>query len=108
MPNDILSILNESGGLNAKVFSLVRLKLLASLAALGPDGATYRELRAALDINDGVLFANLNVLKEMGYLISGKITSEGKELELYTITPEGQEEWKRTRTWLCRFLHWGT
>jgi len=42
------------------------------------------------------------------YLASGKITSEGKELELYTITPEGQEEWKRTRTWLCRFLHWGT
>ena len=42
MQNDILSILNESEGLNAKVFSLVRLKLLASLAALGPDGATYR------------------------------------------------------------------
>lgn len=107
MQNDILSILNESEGLNAKVFSLVRLKLLASLATLGPDGATYRELRAALDINDGVLFANLNVLKDMGYLTSGKITSEGKELELYTITTEGQDEWKRTRTWLCRFLHCG-
>ena len=78
MQNDILSILNESEGLNAKVFSLVRLKLLASLAAPGPDGATYRELRAALDINDGVLFANLNVLKDMGYLTSEKITSEGK------------------------------
>ena len=66
MQNDILSILNESEGLNAKVFSLVRLKLLASLAALGPDGATYRELKAALDINDGVLFANLNVLERHG------------------------------------------
>ena len=98
MQNDILSILNESEGLNAKVFSLVRLKLLASLAALGPDGATYRELKAALDINDGVLFANLNVLKDMGYLTSEKITSEGKELELYTITTEGQDEWKRTQS----------
>lgn len=107
MQNDILSILNESEALNAKVFSLVRLKLLASLAALGPDGATYRELKAALDINDGVLFANLNVLKDMGYLTSEKITSEGKELELYTITPEGQDEWKRTKTWLCRFLQCG-
>jgi len=107
MQNDILSILNESEGLNAKVFSLVRFKLLASLAALGQDGATYRELKAALDINDGVLFANLNVLKDMGYLTSGKITSEGKELELYTITPEGQDEWKRMRAWLCRFLHCG-
>ena len=38
MQNDILSILNESEGLNAKVFSLVRLKLLASLAAPGPMG----------------------------------------------------------------------
>jgi len=107
MQDDILSIINESGALNAKVFSLVRLKLLASLAALGLDGATYRELKAALDINDGVLFANLNVLKDMGYLTSEKITSEGKELELYIITPEGQDEWKRTKTWLCRFLHCG-
>lgn len=107
MPDDILSIMNESGGLNAKAFSLARLKLLASLATLGPDGATYRELKAALDINDGVLFANLNVLKDMGYLTSGKITSEGKELELYTITAEGQDEWKRMRTWLCRFLRCG-
>ena len=107
MQIDTLSILAESEGLNAKVFSLVRFKLLASLAALGQDGATYRELKAALDINDGVLFANLNVLKDMGYLTSGKITSEGKELELYTITPEGQDEWKRMRAWLCRFLHCG-
>jgi hypothetical protein len=43
----------------------------------------------------------------MGYLTSGKITSEGKELELYIITTEGQDEWKRIRTWLCRFLHCG-
>jgi len=107
MQNDILSILNESEALNAKVFSLVRLKLLASLAVLGFDGATYRELKAALDINDGVLFANLNVLKDMGYLTSEKITSEGKELELYIITPEGQDEWKRTKAWLCRFLNCG-
>jgi DNA-binding MarR family transcriptional regulator len=107
MNHDVLSILNESEALNAKIFSLVRLKLLASLAVLGPDGATYRELKAALTINDGVLFANLNVLKDMGYLTSEKITSEGKELELYTITREGQDEWKRIRTWLCRFLHCG-
>ena len=107
MQNDTLSVMNDSEGLNAKVFSLVRLKLLASLAVLGPDGATYRELKAALAINDGVLFANLNVLKEMGYLTSEKITSEGKELELYTITPGGQDAWEKTRTWLCRFLRCG-
>ncbi len=107
MPDDILSILNESEALNAKVFSLVRMKLLASLAALGADGATYRELKAALSINDGVLFANLNVLKDMGYLTSEKIISDGKELELYTITPEGQDEWERITSWLRRFLDCG-
>jgi hypothetical protein len=105
--HDVLSILNESQALNAKIFSLVRLKLLSSLTALGPDGATYRELKAALDMNDGVLFANLNVLKDMGYLTSEKIVFEGKELELFTITIEGQEEWMRTRTWLCKFLTCG-
>ncbi len=107
MQDDILSVLNGSIGLNAKIFSLVRLKLLASLVSLGPDGATYRELKAALNMNDGVLFANLKVLEDMGYLTSGKITSEEKELELYTITPEGQDEWERTRAWLCRFLRCG-
>jgi len=104
MHSDFLSVMNESQALNAKVFSLVRLKLLASLAVLGPDGATYRELKAALDINDGLLFANLNVLKENGYLVSGKVTSDGKELELYSITPDGLDEWNRVRDWLCRFL----
>jgi len=104
MHSDFLSVMNESQALDAKVFSLVRLKLLASLAVLGPDGATYRELKAALGINDGVLFANLNVLKDNGYLVSGKITSDGKELELYTITQEGVEEWDRVKNWLCRFL----
>ena len=59
-------------------------------AALGPDGATYRELKAALDINDGVLFANLNVLKEMGYLAPVKITSEGKKLESIPSRPKGR------------------
>ena len=107
MQNNVLSILNESQALNAKIFSLVRLKLLASLAALGPDGATYRELKAALDINDGVLYSNLNVLKDIGYLASEKIIFEGKELELFTITTEGQDEWTRTRDWFCRFLQCG-
>jgi len=104
MHSDFLSVMNESAALNAKVFSLVRLKLLASLAVLGPDGATYRELKATLEINDGVLFSNLHVLIEMGYLVSEKITSEGKGLELFSITPEGLEEWNIVKEWLCRFL----
>jgi len=107
MHRDTLSIMDESQALNAKIFSLTRLKLLSSLAVLGPDGATYRELKAALGIQDGVLYANLQALEEMGYLASKKIKFEGKELQLFSITSEGQEEWKRTREWLCRFLQCG-
>jgi len=107
MHHDVLSIVNESQALNAKMFSLVRLKLIASLAALGPDGATYRELKAALEINDGVLYSNLNVLKDFGYLTSEKIIFEGKELELFAITLQGLDEWARTREWLCKFLQCG-
>ena len=68
---------------------------------------TYRELKAALDISNSVLYSNLNVLRDVGYLSSEKITFEGKELELFAITDEGQEEWTRTRIWLCRFLQCG-
>ncbi|MFA5294978.1 MAG: transcriptional regulator [Methanoregulaceae archaeon] len=107
MHHDVLSIVNESQALNAKMFSLVRLKLIASLAALGPDGATYRELKAALEINDGVLYSNLNVLKDFGYLTSEKIIFEGKELELFAVTSQGLDEWARTREWLCKFLQCG-
>ena len=33
-----------------------------------------------------------------------KVTLEGKELELYAITPEGLLEWRRIRSWLCKLL----
>lgn len=107
MQVDFLSLMDESQTLNSKLFSLVRLKLLGSLFVLGPDGATYRELKATLGVSDGVLYSNLNVLKDMGYLESEKVEFEGKELELFTITPEGKEEWCRIKAWLCDFLQCG-
>ena len=50
------------------------------------------------------MLANLKKLVEMGYLRSEKVTLEGKELELYAITPEGLAEWRRVRGWLCKLL----
>ena len=58
---------------------------------LGPDGATYRELKAALEVSDGALYANLNALIAMGYLESEKVSVENKELESYRITTAGPE-----------------
>lgn len=105
--NDFLELVAQSHALNSKIFSLVRLQLLASLAALGPDGATYRELKAALGLSDGALFANLKALLLMGYIKSGKISLEGKNLESFRITADGLEQWVRTKEWLCRFLECG-
>jgi len=101
---DFLSLVAQSRLLNTKVFSLSRLMLLSSLAILKEDGATVRELKAALDISDGTLYANLKALAEMGYVRSEKVILEGKELESFRITPDGITEWERIHAWLCKFL----
>lgn len=107
LDGDLLGLLAESHGLNARVFSLLRLQLLQGLAALGPDGATFRELKAALEVSDGALYANLKALIGMGYLEPEKVQVESKELESYRITTAGAEEWERVRGWLCRFCECG-
>lgn len=107
MKESFLEVISEAGSLNSKVFSLSRMQLLASLSDLGQDGATYRELKAALDLSDGALYANLKALEEMGYLKSAGVKVEGKALESYLITPEGKEEWARVKTWLSKFLACG-
>lgn len=107
LDGDLLGLLAESHGLNARVFSLLRLQLLQGLTPLGPDGATFRELKAALEVSDGALYANLKVLIAMGYLEPEKVSVENKELESYRITPAGAGEWERVRDWLCRFCACG-
>lgn len=107
LDGDLLGLLAESHGLNARVFSLLRLQLLQGLASLGPDGATFRELKAALEVSDGALYANLKALIAMGYLEPEKVSVENKELESYRITPSGSGEWERVRDWLCRFCECG-
>jgi len=71
------------------------------------DGATFRELKAALGLNDGSLYANLNVLVEMGYLKAATVKVENKALGSYMITPAGIEEWERVKAWLCKFVSCG-
>ena len=107
LDGDLHGVLAETRGHNARVFSLLRLQLLQGLASLGPDGATFRELKAALEVSDGALYANLKALIAMGYLEPEKVSVENKELESYRITPSGSGEWERVRDWLCRFCECG-
>ncbi len=104
---DFISLVGESKVLNSKVFSLTRLQLLANIACLQGESATYRELKAGLQLSDGALFSNLKVLEKMGYLKLEKVQFEGKELDAYKITLEGLEEWKQVRNWLSKFVEVG-
>jgi len=104
MPDDLITVVEESEDVDSTIISRVRLEILWALSELGEDGATARQLKAGLNLGDGVLYANLKKLVEMGYLRSEKVTLEGKELELYAITPEGLLAWQRVRGWLCKLL----
>ena len=107
MDSDFLSLIEESKALNSSVFSLIRMQLLSSIASVGKDGVTYRELKAALQVTDGALYTNLNALKETGYITSKKITLEGKDLESYQITQGGQEAWGHIKDWLKKLVDCG-
>lgn len=106
MKDKFLEIVNESGNLNSKLFSLSRIKILWALSELGEDGATARQIKNGLNIgNDGSTYSNLNALVEMGYLRMEKVTFESKEnLELYVITPAGLEEWNKIKNWFSMFV----
>jgi hypothetical protein len=105
MQQDFLTIIEEANALNSKIFSLIRFELMANLVIFGNDGVTYRELKAALKLNDGVLYSNLQTLAIMGYVSVSTIKYENKDLQLFKITPEGLNEWMNVRAWLCKFLN---
>jgi DNA-binding PadR family transcriptional regulator len=107
MNSDFLSLIKESEALNSDVFSLIRLLLLSSIASVGADGVTYRELKAALRVSDGALFTNLKSLEKTGYVVSEEITLEGKKLQSFKITQEGLIAWERIRNWLKKFVECG-
>ena len=107
MDGDFLELIEESKVLNTKVFSLIRLKILFGLSSLGQDGSTYRELKAALELGDGALYANLKALMAMGYIQSETVELEGKKLEHFRITKEGVAEWERAGSWLRKLLSCG-
>lgn len=97
-----LALVSESKSLNSDVFSLARLLLLDSLAEVELDGASFRELKAALDLTDGALYSNLQALVKMGYLTEETENYEGKEQALYKITQAGKEEWTKVKNWLLK------
>ena len=100
MEDGILGLVRESHSLNSKLISVPRLLLLTSLENLGLDGAAYRELKAALEMDDGLLYSNLAALEEMGYVKEQDVKIGNKELASYHICEEGREALIQARVWL--------
>lgn len=107
MNGDFTAVVRGSKALNSKLFSLPRLLILLAIENLGPDGAQYRELKAGLELDDGVLYSNLNALKKMQYITEIKVKIEGKELTSFAITEEGKNALNSIRKWLKISLEGG-
>ncbi len=97
---DIRELVRDAQALNSKLISVPRLLILFSLEGLGRDGAAYRELKAGLEMDDGLLYSNVDALKEMGYVKEKDIRLENKEMTSYYITEEGKEALSSARAWL--------
>jgi DNA-binding MarR family transcriptional regulator len=105
MMNDrIIGLVSEAKALNSKIFSLPKLLILLSIENLGSDGATYRELKAGLGLDDGILYSSLISMKKMGYISEQRIKVEKKEMSSYSITPEGKGAIKAVRAWIGRWM----
>lgn len=96
----IRELVQESLSLNSKIISTPRLLILLSLEKLGLDGAAYREIKAGLEMDDGLLYSNLRALEEMGYIKEKDIILGNKEMSSYHITDEGLEALNLVRMWL--------
>lgn len=102
MHGHLVDLAAESKALNSKIFSLPRLLLLSALAELpNGEGAIYRELKAGLSLEDGVVFANLKVLIEYGYVKESKVKLEKEKMTQYEITESGRDALSQVRAWLA-------
>jgi len=102
----ILRLVEEANQLNSKIVSLPRLLILTALHDLGRDGAAFRELRAGLRgaiKSDGALYANLRVLKGMGYLMEREEVVGGQRMTIFAITEDGANALAAVRRWACKW-----
>jgi DNA-binding MarR family transcriptional regulator len=98
---DLNDLILKSKELNSRVFKLLRIIILM-LTHYIKDGVQYREFKSFLDVSDGKLHSNLNILKEMGYIKEQEITLDQKSLHIYLITELGKKELQKIIAWILQ------
>ena len=104
MASDLLALAANSKAINSKAFSVPRILILSAISELRGEGASFRELRDALSMKDGTIFANLNALIEMRYIRMEKTKVNGEKTAVYYITDEGTEGLLHLKEWAAKWV----
>ncbi len=79
-------------GLNEIIHQPVRLRIMAALVSLEPNGEVdFSYLRDLLEVTDGNLGAHLRKLEEAGYISVNKTFIDRKPRTFVAATPEGRK-----------------
>jgi len=97
--NIVKLLIENSKKINSRVFNLTKCIILALTLHI-KDGLQYRELKALLNVSDGKLQADLENLREMGYIQKIKVDLDNKKITIYMITDSGKNEIEKIGSWV--------
>ncbi len=89
--------------LDSDLITLPRLQILSALYPLNGEVALYRDLKAGLELGDGILFFNLRALEKRGYISKEREQFGSRKMTEYRITGKGKEAFKKIILWLKDF-----
>ena len=106
MEKKLKALLEEYPSINSKIFTPTRL-LILNLLKFHKDGLQFREFQESIQISDGNLYSNLEILKSLSLIESEKIDIDNKSIELYTISAEGLTKLNKTNKWMNKLQDFG-
>ena len=106
MEKKLRELLDEYYTMNPKIFTPTRL-LILNLLKFHRDGLQFREMMESIQISDGNLYSNLEILKTLLLIISEKVEIDNKTIELYSISTEGLNELSHISEWLKKIQEFG-
>jgi DNA-binding MarR family transcriptional regulator len=92
--------------INSKIITLGRLDLLI-LIFYSIEGIQYRELKAALNLSDGKIKSDLDVLLNLGYIEKNEVELDNRSLTIFLITESGKNEIEKIKKWMKMYSEIG-